>query len=205
MREGRGGIVVRGDAHHGLAGVLAPRRVVDRAMRLAERAASSNIPVMIEGESGVGKEQIARAIHNASDRKGKAFVSFNCASLTEETLENKLFGREKSPENRKADKHTSKIVEANNGTLYLAEIGKLSLPLQLKLLRVLQEGEVEPIGARRPTRIDIRLICSTQSNILDLVKIGRFREDLFYRLNVIPITVPRKPMMGTAHVTVRTS
>ena len=161
-----------------------------RAMRLAERAASSNIPVMIEGESGVGKEQIARAIHNASDRKGKAFVSFNCASLTEETLENKLFGREKSPENRKADKHTSKIVEANNGTLYLAEIGKLSLPLQLKLLRVLQEGEVEPIGARRPTRIDIRLICSTQSNILDPVKIGRFREDLFYRLNVFPIMLP---------------
>lgn len=160
-----------------------------RALRLAERAASSNIPVMIEGETGVGKEQIARAIHNASDRKSKAFISFNCASLPEETLETKLFGREKNPENRKVEKHIGKLVEVNNGTLYLEEIGKLSLPLQLKLLRVLQESEVEPIGARRPTRVDIRLICSTQSNIIDLVKSGRFREDLFYRLNVLPITL----------------
>jgi len=160
-----------------------------RALRLAERAANSNIPVMIEGETGVGKEQIARAIHNASDRKSRAFISFNCASLTEETLETKLFGREKNPENRKAEKYIGKIVEANSGTLYLEEIGKLSLPLQVKLLRVLQEGEVEPIGARRPNRVDIRLICSTQSNIINLVKCGRFREDLFYRLNVFPITL----------------
>ena len=160
-----------------------------RALRLAERAASSTIPVMIEGETGVGKEQIARAIHNASDRKSKVFVSLNCATLPEEMIETRLFGREKDPENHKVDKHTGKLIEASNSTLYLEEIGTLSLNLQLKLLRVLQEGDVEPIGARRPTRVDIRLICSTQSNIIDLVKSGRFREDLFYRLNVFPITL----------------
>ncbi|MDX7949965.1 sigma-54 dependent transcriptional regulator [Lichenihabitans sp. Uapishka_5] len=161
-----------------------------RVIRLGERAAKSSIPVLIEGESGVGKELMARAIQGSSDRKGKPFVVVNCGALPENLVESILFGHEKGAFTGATEKHAGKFVEANGGTLFLDEIGELPLETQVKLLRALQEGEVDPVGARRSVRVDIRLISATNQNLIELVKAGRFREDLFYRLNVFPITIP---------------
>lgn len=161
-----------------------------RVIRLGERAAHSTIPVLIEGESGVGKELVARAIQGASDRKGKAFVTVNCAALPANLVESILFGHEKGAFTGATEKHAGKFLEANGGTLFLDEIGELPLDIQAKLLRALQEGEIDPVGARRPVRVDIRLISATNQNLIELVKNGRFREDLFYRLNVFPIGIP---------------
>jgi len=178
------------------AGELGFRDIVSRAesmmrtIRLAERAAKSNIPVLIEGESGVGKELIARAIQGGSERRGKPFVTVNCGALPETLVESILFGHEKGAFTGAAEKHTGKFVEANGGTLFLDEIGELPLETQVKLLRALQEGEIDPIGARRPVKVDFRLLSATNQNLIELVKAGRFREDLFYRLNVFPISIP---------------
>ena len=161
-----------------------------RAIRLAERAAKSTIPVLIEGESGVGKELLARAIASASDRRGKAFVPVNCGALPENLVESILFGHEKGAFTGATEKHLGKFVEASGGTLFLDEIGELPLDAQVKLLRALQEGEVDPVGAKRSVKVDIRLVSATNQNLIDLVRRGLFREDLFYRLNVFPITVP---------------
>src|SRR5271155_3730664 len=161
-----------------------------RTMRLAERAAKSSIPVLIEGESGVGKELLARAIQGSSDRRGKPFVTVNCGALPENLVESILFGHEKGAFTGATEKHSGKFAEANAGTLFLDEISELPLDAQVKLLRALQEGEIDPVGARRPVKVDIRLVSATNQNLIELVKRGRFREDLFYRLNVFPITIP---------------
>ncbi|WP_363345616.1 sigma-54 dependent transcriptional regulator [Methylocystis echinoides] len=161
-----------------------------RVIRLGERAAHSSIPVLIEGESGVGKELVARAIQGGSDRKGKSFVTVNCGALPANLVESILFGHEKGAFTGATEKHTGKFLEANGGTLFLDEIGELPLDIQVKLLRALQEGEIDPVGARRPVRVDIRLISATNQNLIELVKRGQFREDLFYRLNVFPISIP---------------
>jgi len=161
-----------------------------RTIRLAERAAKSNIPVLIEGESGVGKELLARAIQGGSERRGKPFVTVNCGALPENLVESILFGHEKGAFTGATEKHVGKFVEAHGGTLFLDEIGELPLDAQVKLLRALQEGEIDPVGARRPVKVDIRLVSATNQNLIELVKRGRFREDLFYRLNVFPITIP---------------
>jgi len=161
-----------------------------RVIRLGERAGHSSIPVLIEGESGVGKELVARAIQGASDRKGKPFVTVNCGALPANLVESILFGHEKGAFTGATDKHSGKFLEANGGTLFLDEIGELPLETQVKLLRALQEGEIDPVGSKRPVRIDIRLISATNQNLIDLVKRGLFREDLFYRLNVFPINIP---------------
>jgi DNA-binding NtrC family response regulator len=178
------------------AGELSFRDIVSRAesmartVRLAERAAKSSIPVLIEGESGVGKELMARAIQGASDRRGKPFVTVNCGALPETLVESILFGHEKGSFTGALDKHIGKFAEANGGTLFLDEIGELPAEAQVKLLRALQEGEIDPVGSRRPTKVDFRLISATNQNLIELVKAGRFREDLFYRLNVFPISIP---------------
>jgi DNA-binding NtrC family response regulator len=161
-----------------------------RTLRLAERAAKSNIPVLIEGESGVGKELLARAVQGGSDRRGKAFVTVNCGALPENLIESILFGHEKGAFTGANEKHVGKFAEANGGTLFLDEIGELPLDAQVKLLRALQEGEVDPVGAKRPVKVDFRLVSATNKNLIELVKRGKFREDLFYRLNVFPITIP---------------
>jgi DNA-binding NtrC family response regulator len=161
-----------------------------RVIRLGERAARSTIPVLIEGESGVGKEMVARAIQGASDRRGKPFVTVNCGALPENLVESILFGHEKGAFTGATEKHAGKFVEANGGTLFLDEIGELPPETQVKLLRALQEGEIDPIGAKRSVRVDIRLISATNQNLIELVRQGRFREDLYYRLNVFPITMP---------------
>ena len=178
------------------SGTLTFRDVVSRSeemariIRLGERAAKSSIPVLLEGESGVGKELIARAIQGASDRKGKSFVTVNCGALPENLVESILFGHEKGAFTGATEKHAGKFLEANGGTLFLDEIGELPLQTQVKLLRALQEGEIDPVGAKRSVRVDIRLISATNQNLIELVKQGRFREDLYYRLNVFPITIP---------------
>jgi DNA-binding NtrC family response regulator len=161
-----------------------------RVIRLGERAAHSNIPVLIEGESGVGKEIVARAIQGGSDRRGKPFVTVNCGALPANLVESILFGHEKGAFTGATEKHSGKFLEANGGTLFLDEIGELPLETQVKLLRALQEGEIDPVGAKRPVRVDIRLISATNQNLIEQVKRSQFREDLFYRLNVFPITIP---------------
>src|ERR1700722_15830231 len=178
------------------AGELSFRDIVTRAesmartIRLAERAAKSNIPVLIEGESGVGKELMARAIQGGSDRRGKPFIIVNCGALPTTLVESILFGHEKGSFTGATDKHAGKFVEANGGTLFLDEIGELPPEAQVKLLRALQEGEIDPVGSRRPVKVDFRLVSATNKNLIELVKAGRFREDLFYRLNVFPISIP---------------
>ena len=178
------------------AGELGFRDIVSRAesmgrvVRLAERAAKSNIPVLIEGELGVGKELMARAIQGSSERRGKPFVTVNCGALPDTLVESILFGHEKGSFTGATEKHVGKFAEANGGTLFLDEISELSLDAQVKLLRALQEGEIDPVGARRPVKVDFRLVSATNQNLIELVKAGRFREDLFYRLNVFPISIP---------------
>ena len=179
-REGRlcfADIVTRSDAMKGV-------------LRMAEKAAASVIPVLIEGESGVGKELMARAIHGSSERSSKPFVAVNCGALPENLVESILFGHEKGAFTGALERHQGKFVEASGGTLFLDEVGELPPAAQVKLLRALQEGEVEAVGGRRPIKVDVRIISATNRNLLEHVKGGHFREDLFYRLHVLPLTVP---------------
>ncbi len=163
---------------------------MERVIRLGQRAAASQIPILIEGESGVGKELIARAIQGAGDRRSKPFVTVNCGAIPDNLVESILFGHEKGAFTGAADKHVGKFREAHGGTLFLDEVGELPADVQVKLLRALQDGEIDPVGARRPLRVDFRLISATNRSLIDLVKTGLFREDLYYRLNVFPIRVP---------------
>jgi DNA-binding NtrC family response regulator len=159
-------------------------------LRSAEKAAASAIPALIEGESGVGKEMIARAIHGSGERRSKPFVAVNCGALPEQLVESILFGHEKGAFTGATDKHSGKFAEADGGTLFLDEVGELPPPAQVKLLRALQEGEIEPVGGRKPVKVDVRIISATNRDLVADVKAGRFREDLFYRLHVFPIAVP---------------
>jgi DNA-binding NtrC family response regulator len=161
-------------------------RVVD----LARRAAQSGIPVVLEGESGVGKEMIAKAIQSASDRSSRPFVTVNCGAIPANLVESILFGHEKGAFTGATEKHTGKFAEADGGTLFLDEIGDLPLDVQVKLLRAVQFGEIETVGARQPQKVDVRLISATNKDLIEEVKAGRFREDLYYRLNVFPIAIP---------------
>ncbi|MEM9495851.1 MAG: sigma-54 dependent transcriptional regulator [Pseudomonadota bacterium] len=160
-------------------------------VRLGERAAASNIPILITGESGVGKEVIARAIQGSSERSGRPFITVNCGAIPENLVESILFGHEKGSFTGANAKHVGKFQEANGGTIFLDEVGELPADMQVKLLRVLQEGEVDPVGAKRPVKVDVRVISATNRDLSEEVKTGGFREDLFYRLNVFPIEVPR--------------
>ena len=164
---------------------------MQRVVALGRRAAASCIPVLIEGESGVGKEVIARAIQGASERAGKPFVVVNCGAIPENLVESILFGHEKGAFTGAVDKRIGKFQEADGGTLFLDEIGELPLDMQVKLLRALQDGEIDPVGAKRPIKVDVRIISATNRDLVQLVKEGRFREDLYYRLNVFPIECPR--------------
>jgi DNA-binding NtrC family response regulator len=161
-----------------------------RVIMLGRRAAASNIPVLIEGESGVGKELIARAIQGESDRAGKPFITVNCGAIPENLVESILFGHEKGAFTGAVDKRIGKFQEADGGTLFLDEVGELPLEAQVKLLRALQEGEIDPVGSKKPVKVNFRLISATNRDMIQQVKDGKFREDLYYRLNVFPIFVP---------------
>ncbi|MCK1756271.1 sigma-54-dependent Fis family transcriptional regulator [Bradyrhizobium sp. 137] len=179
-REGRlsfSDIITRSEA---MAGV----------MRTAQKAANSSIPVLIEGESGVGKEMFARAIHGSGERKAKPFVAVNCGAIPDNLVESILFGHEKGAFTGATERHMGKFVEAHGGTLFLDEISELPLTAQVKLLRALQEGAVEAVGGRKPVKVDVRIISATNRKLLERVKQGHFREDLFYRLHVLPLTIP---------------
>ena len=172
------------------ADLIVRGQAMQRVIALGRRAAASNIPVLIEGESGVGKELIARAIQGESERKAKPFVTVNCGAIPENLVESILFGHEKGSFTGAVDKRIGKFQEADGGTLFLDEIGELPLDAQVKLLRALQEGEIDPVGAKKPVKVDFRLISATNRDMIQLVKDGKFREDLYYRLNVFPIWVP---------------
>ncbi|MGQ0742525.1 MAG: sigma-54-dependent transcriptional regulator [Alphaproteobacteria bacterium] len=161
-----------------------------QVMRLGQRAAQSNIPILIEGESGVGKELIARAIQGSSDRAGKPFVTVNCAAIPETLVESILFGHERGSFTGATDKHLGKFQEANGGTLFLDEVGELKLDMQVKLLRALQEGEIDPVGSKRPVKVDVRIVSATNCDLAERTRDGQFREDLYYRLNVFPVFIP---------------
>jgi DNA-binding NtrC family response regulator len=158
--------------------------------RLGERAAKSSIPVLITGESGAGKEVIARAVHGCSDRGGRPFVAVNCGAIPENLVESILFGHEKGSFTGASEKHLGKFQEASGGTLFLDEVGELPLDVQVKLLRALQEGEIDPVGSKRPVKVDVRILSATNRDLSLAVAEGRFREDLYYRLNVFPIEAP---------------
>jgi DNA-binding NtrC family response regulator len=170
-------IVTRSDAMRGV-------------LHSAEKAAASSIPVLIEGESGVGKELIARAIHGTGERRARPFVAVNCGAIPDNLVESILFGHEKGAFTGATERHVGKFVEASGGTLFLDEVGELPPAAQVKLLRALQENEVEPVGARKAVKVDVRVMSATNRNLIADVKSGRFREDLFYRLHVFPIAVP---------------
>jgi DNA-binding NtrC family response regulator len=170
--------------------LVASAPAMSNSIKLGRRGAQSNIPILIEGESGVGKEMMARAIQGESDRAGKAFVTVNCGAIPENLVESILFGHEKGSFTGATAKHNGKFAEADGGTLFLDEVAELPLDMQVKLLRAIQEGEIDPVGSRRPIKVNVRLVSATNRNMIEMVKAGKFREDLYYRLNVFPIMVP---------------
>ena len=159
-------------------------------IQIGRRAASSDIPVLLMGESGVGKELFARALHGESARVDEPFIAINCGAIPENLVESTLFGHEKGAFTGAISREPGKFREANGGTLFLDEIGELPLPAQVKLLRVLQEKEVEPVGMAKPIRVDVRIISATNRDLRDEVAEWLFREDLYYRLNAMPILIP---------------
>ncbi|HEV7634435.1 MAG TPA: sigma-54 dependent transcriptional regulator [Bradyrhizobium sp.] len=172
------------------ADIITRSETMAGVLRTAQKAAASTIPVLIEGESGVGKELFARAIHGSGERKSKPFVAVNCGAIPDNLVESILFGHEKGAFTGATERHMGKFVEASGGTLFLDEVSELPLAAQVKLLRALQEGAVEAVGGRKAVKVDVRIVSATNRKLLDRVKSGHFREDLFYRLHVLPLTIP---------------
>ena len=154
------------------------------------RVAPTSTRVLILGESGTGKELLARAIHEASDRHDQPFIKVNCAAIPEELIESELFGHEKGAFTGATQAHDGKFLQADTGTLFLDEVGDMSIRVQAKVLRALQEGEFERVGGRQTLRVNVRLLTATNQNLEELVRAGKFREDLWFRLNVVPIVMP---------------
>jgi two-component system response regulator PilR (NtrC family) len=170
--------------------VLGRSRAMRQIMELVARVASSRSTVLITGESGTGKERIARAIHDASDRASKPFLVVNCGAIPEALMESELFGHDKGAFTGAVSRHLGIFREADGGSVLLDEVGELPTALQVKLLRVLQERKVRSVGVAAETTVDVRVIAATNRNVEDDVKSGRFRQDLYYRLNVIRVEVP---------------
>jgi two-component system, response regulator FlrC len=171
-------------------GLIAEDALTRELLRLAARVAQSAATVLLTGESGSGKEMFARFVHDNSPRAAGPFIAINCAAIPENLLEATLFGHERGAFTGAQAAHAGKFEQANGGTLLLDEISEMPLALQAKLLRVLQEREVERVGGRKPIALDIRILATTNRDLADMVRDGRFREDLFYRLNVFPLRVP---------------
>ncbi len=173
-----------------LSGLITRDPEVLRVCRLIEKVANANVTVLVLGESGTGKELLARGVHQSSPRRGERFVAINCAAIPENLLESELFGYEKGAFTGAAKTTPGKIEMADRGTLFLDEIGDLPLALQAKLLRFLQERVFERVGGRQEIAIDVRIVCATHQDLQGLIKAGRFREDLYYRLAEIVTTIP---------------
>src|SRR5215217_907364 len=161
-----------------------------RLRETIDKAAPTPATVLITGESGTGKELVARAIHRQSPRRDRPLVQVNCAAIPEDLIESELFGHEKGSFTGAVRRQIGKFVAADGGTIFLDEIGDMSARTQAKVLRVLQNGEVEPVGAERTIEVDVRVVAATNRNLEEEIAAGRFREDLFYRLNVIPVRTP---------------
>lgn len=159
-------------------------------IRVGQKAAASDIPVLITGETGTGKEIFARAIHGESTRAGQAFIAVNCGAIPAQLVESTLFGHEKGAFTGATEKVIGKFREADGGTIFLDEVGELPLDTQVKLLRVLQQKEVEPVGAGKPVSVNVRIISATNRDLQKEVETGNFREDLYFRLNVLQLAVP---------------
>jgi transcriptional regulator with PAS, ATPase and Fis domain len=170
--------------------ILGNSAALERCLERARHAAKANADVLVEAESGTGKELIARYIHNTSNRRHQPFVAVNCSAVPEQLLESELFGHTRGAFTGATQNRTGKFAAAAGGTLLLDEIGEMPLALQPKLLRVLQEREIERLGDSKPVFVDIRIIATTNVSLLEMVGQGRFRADLYYRLNVIPISLP---------------
>src|SRR6516164_10551902 len=175
------------EARHQMVGESVGLRQVRDAIK---RAAPTNATVLLLGESGVGKELVARAIHRNSLRNRERFVQVNCAAIPEELIESELFGHEKGSFTGAAEKQMGKFEQADRGTIFLDEVGDMSAKTQAKVLRVLQEGEVERLGSARTIKVDVRVIAATNKDLEAEIEKGNFREDLYFRLSVIPIKVP---------------
>ncbi len=160
------------------------------ALAIAAKAARARVPVLIEGESGAGKEVIAQAIHAASPRAKRPMYVINCGAIPTNLVESELFGHEKGAFTGAFDRHVGRFASADGATIFLDEIGELPLEAQVKLLRVLQSGEIQPLGSRHIEHVDVRVIAATNRNLATDIESGRFREDLYYRLNVVQVTVP---------------
>ncbi|PID38958.1 MAG: hypothetical protein CSA65_04610 [Proteobacteria bacterium] len=178
----------RGDAGYG--GMIGRSEPMERIFRVIKKVAAYKTTVLISGESGTGKELVARALHDAGPRAGQAFVPVNCGAIPEPLLESELFGHKKGAFTGATTDKRGLFAEADGGTLFLDEIGELPLSLQVKLLRVLQEEEVRRVGDSRAFKVDARVVAATVRDLAADVKAGRFREDLYYRLNVLPIEMP---------------
>ncbi len=177
-------------AENGFHGILGASPALERVFDLIVNAAQSDAPVILFGESGTGKEMAARAIHDVGVRKDRPYVKVNCAALNESLLESELFGHVKGAFTGAYQNRQGRFEAAQNGTIFLDEIGDLPLSTQVKLLRVLEENVIERVGNNKSVPVNVRIISATNQNLKGLVDQGRFREDLFYRINVIPITVP---------------
>ena len=175
---------------HRVEGIIGESGRMQEVLSLVRRVAGSDATILIQGESGTGKELIARAIHYASPRAGAPLVSVNCAALPETLLESELFGHEKGAFTGAVAARKGRFELADGGSLFLDEIGDLPLHLQVKLLRVLQEREFERVGSSRPVSVDVRLLAATHRDLEGLVRAGRFRDDLYYRINVVSISLP---------------
>ncbi|MBE0427541.1 MAG: sigma-54-dependent Fis family transcriptional regulator [Nitrospirae bacterium] len=170
--------------------IVAKSKKMQKVLEQVARVAETDSTIFIYGESGTGKELIAKAIHLASDRKEKPFIPINCAAIPETLLESELFGYEKGSFTGALKSSKGLLVQAHEGTIFLDEIGDMPLSMQIKLLRFLQERQLYHIGGQNPIEVDVRVIVATNKNLSDMVKEARFREDLFYRIHVIPIHIP---------------
>ena len=170
--------------------IISQSPAMEELLQQAQRLAQSEASILIQSDSGTGKELLARAIHNASPRKDKLFVAINCAAIPDNLLESELFGHRKGSFTGAEHNHTGLIETAHDGTLFLDEIGDMSLEFQAKLLRVLQEGEVRPVGTTQPIPVDVRVVSATHIDLEAAIKAGTFREDLYYRLNVVMLEIP---------------
>ena len=177
-------------AEHNFEEIVGSSPSLLRALRAVEQVAPTDSTVLIYGETGTGKELVARAIHNRSSRNGRALVSVNCSAISAGLVESELFGHMKGAFTGAIERRIGRFELANGGTIFLDEIGELCLETQVKLLRVLQEHQFEPVGSSHPLRVDVRVITATNRNLHEAVQAGRFRSDLFYRLNVFPIELP---------------